>query len=334
MEHHAAMNLANHVALAEAPAGISAPPLSVQPVVQISLDVLYAQWHHAGAGERQVLGLDSMVPIISQHGVIQPLRVAMTPGGYEVLFGWRRALAARMAGLKKVPCIVSPPVARDELWREMLPSMIAQDPTPIDVARALMMMASHHGYLETTRLSNRSRPWVSRHAAVARMPLPVLNAIETGVIESATGAHDILALHRAAPDRAAPVLAGEHGMRLNGRAASALRKQLSNPSRILTPMPSTQSAAKVKSSPEPARTSREPARPVAGEHVTNAMRRIAQKELAAFGSLGTTFDRLRPHQVQDCTRRFLTLMENPCLSDSVRLQSLKVLLREVQEWAH
>ncbi len=50
--------------------------------------------------------LAEMVESISQHGILQPLLVRRFEGGYQLIAGERRLLAARQAGLAKVPCRV------------------------------------------------------------------------------------------------------------------------------------------------------------------------------------------------------------------------------------
>ena len=51
-------------------------------------------------------GLEELAESIREHGVLQPLSVRKTDGGYELVSGERRLRACRMAGLKEVPCIV------------------------------------------------------------------------------------------------------------------------------------------------------------------------------------------------------------------------------------
>jgi ParB family chromosome partitioning protein len=51
-------------------------------------------------------GLAEMVESITQHGVLQPLLVRPFEGGYQLIAGERRLLAARKAGLATVPCRV------------------------------------------------------------------------------------------------------------------------------------------------------------------------------------------------------------------------------------
>lgn len=43
---------------------------------------------------------------IQQHGMLQPISVQKTPGGYVLVAGERRLRAAEMAGLNCVPCII------------------------------------------------------------------------------------------------------------------------------------------------------------------------------------------------------------------------------------
>jgi len=50
--------------------------------------------------------LAEMVESIAQHGVLQPLLVRPFDGGYQLIAGERRLLAARKAGLATVPCRV------------------------------------------------------------------------------------------------------------------------------------------------------------------------------------------------------------------------------------
>jgi ParB family transcriptional regulator, chromosome partitioning protein len=50
--------------------------------------------------------LAEMVESVTQHGVLQPLLVRAHDGGYQLIAGERRLLAARKVGLSRVPCRV------------------------------------------------------------------------------------------------------------------------------------------------------------------------------------------------------------------------------------
>ena len=49
--------------------------------------------------------LQSLAESIRRHGILQPLTVRRTGGGWELVAGERRLRAAQLAGLKTVPCI-------------------------------------------------------------------------------------------------------------------------------------------------------------------------------------------------------------------------------------
>lgn len=50
--------------------------------------------------------LGELADSIRQHGILQPLTVRRTAQGYELVAGERRLRAARMAGLREVPCLI------------------------------------------------------------------------------------------------------------------------------------------------------------------------------------------------------------------------------------
>ena len=49
--------------------------------------------------------LEALADSIRRHGVLQPLTVRRTDGGWELVAGERRLRAAQMAGLETVPCV-------------------------------------------------------------------------------------------------------------------------------------------------------------------------------------------------------------------------------------
>ena len=62
-------------------------------------------------------GLQELASSIGQYGILQPLTVRRTAAGLELVAGERRLRAAKLAGLKEVPCIF---VTADEIQSGML----------------------------------------------------------------------------------------------------------------------------------------------------------------------------------------------------------------------
>ena len=50
--------------------------------------------------------LEDLVESVREHGVLEPLVVAHTPAGYQIIAGERRWRAAKIAGLKEVPVLI------------------------------------------------------------------------------------------------------------------------------------------------------------------------------------------------------------------------------------
>ena len=81
---------------------------------------------------------------IREHGVLQPLGVAPSAGGYRVVYGNRRRDAAIVVGLDRVPCIVLEGVDDAEaLMQQALENLQRLDLNDLDKARAFEGMLAH-----------------------------------------------------------------------------------------------------------------------------------------------------------------------------------------------
>jgi len=50
--------------------------------------------------------VSDLVESIRQHGILEPLVIAKTPAGYQIIAGERRWRASKMAGLTEIPCLI------------------------------------------------------------------------------------------------------------------------------------------------------------------------------------------------------------------------------------
>ena len=81
--------------------------------------------------------LKELAASILKHGVIQPITVAESHGGYMIVAGERRFRASVLAGLKTVPAIVKDYDEREIKEVALLENLQLEDLNPIEEARAL-----------------------------------------------------------------------------------------------------------------------------------------------------------------------------------------------------
>jgi ParB/RepB/Spo0J family partition protein len=79
-------------------------------------------------------GLDELADSLRKLGVINPLTVMEVDGGYEVIAGHRRLLAARRAGLVAVPCMVRSPRDPNPTALKLHENLYRQDLSPVEEA--------------------------------------------------------------------------------------------------------------------------------------------------------------------------------------------------------
>lgn len=89
--------------------------------------------------------LISLSETIKLHGILQPLNVIKTEdqGVYEVISGERRLRAAKMAGLKKVPCIIAESFDNPEEIA-LIENIQRSDLHPIELSAAYQSLLSDY----------------------------------------------------------------------------------------------------------------------------------------------------------------------------------------------
>lgn len=86
--------------------------------------------------------LGELAKSISRHGILQPLLVSQkVDGQYELLVGERRFLAAKIAGLKKVPVIVKDATSGQKIELALVENIQRQDLNPIEQALAFRKLS-------------------------------------------------------------------------------------------------------------------------------------------------------------------------------------------------
>ena len=118
---------------------------------------------------------------ISQVGVLQPLTVRRTPGGWELIAGERRLRAAQLAGLPRVPCL---PVEADSDASALLAlveNLQRQDLTVWEEAAARRQLIDRHhlSQEEAAQRVGKSQSAVANKLRLLKLPEDVIATLRS-----------------------------------------------------------------------------------------------------------------------------------------------------------
>ena len=124
--------------------------------------------------------LVDLVESIKEHGLLEPLVVAKTPAGYQIVAGERRWRASKIVGLKKLPAIVKETTAIGMLEMALVENVQREDLNPIERAQGFQRLMDEFGF-GVTQISKRigkSPAYVSNTLRLLTLP----DAIKDGII--------------------------------------------------------------------------------------------------------------------------------------------------------
>lgn len=136
---------------------------------------------------RGVISPESLVDLVDsirQHGILEPLVVAGTPAGFQIIAGERRWRAARIAGLKDVPCIVRETTPRGMLEMAIVENIQRIDLNPVERAKSFQRLVDEF-MLSTSEIAKRigkSQAYVSNSLRLLTLPDAVKDGILSGII--------------------------------------------------------------------------------------------------------------------------------------------------------
>src|SRR3990167_9668031 len=97
---------------------------------------------------RSLISADSLKDLMSSikaSGILEPLVVAKTPAGYQIIAGERRWRAAKLAGMTTVPVIIKETTAREMLEMAIVENVQREDLNPIERAHAFERLIEEFG---------------------------------------------------------------------------------------------------------------------------------------------------------------------------------------------
>ncbi len=128
--------------------------------------------------------LVDLVDSIKEHGILEPLVVAKTPAGFQIIAGERRWRASRLAGLTHVPVIIRETTPKGMLEMALVENVQRVDLNALDRAKGFERLQSEFA-LSTSEIAVRigkSVAYVSNSLRLLTLPDALKDGLLSGLI--------------------------------------------------------------------------------------------------------------------------------------------------------
>ena len=154
-----------------------------EAIIQLPVDELQSN----PLQPRGVITPESLVDLVDsirEHGILEPLVVAKTPAGYQIIAGERRWRSAKIVGLKTVPVIIKETTPRGMLEMALVENVQRVDLNPLERARAFQRLIDEFNLstAEIARRVGKSQAYVSNSLRLLTLPDAIKDGILSGLI--------------------------------------------------------------------------------------------------------------------------------------------------------
>lgn len=126
--------------------------------------------------------LGELAQSLKQHGILEPIVVAHTPAGYQIIAGERRWRAAKIAGLKKVPVVIRETTPRGMLEMAIVENVQREELNAIERAQAYRRLMEEFGLSnqEIAERVSKSSSFISNSLRLLNLPDALKDALVSG----------------------------------------------------------------------------------------------------------------------------------------------------------
>lgn len=126
--------------------------------------------------------LSELAQSIKSHGVLEPLVVAKTPAGYQIIAGERRWRASKIVGLAKVPVIIRETSPQGMLEMAIVENVQRIDLNPLERAQAYRRLMEEFGLTnqEISERVSKSPSYISNTIRLLILPDALKDALMAG----------------------------------------------------------------------------------------------------------------------------------------------------------
>lgn len=128
--------------------------------------------------------LEELKDSILEHGIIEPLVVAQTPAGFQIIAGERRWRAAKLAGLQQVPVFIKKTTPRGMLEMALIENVQRVDLHPLERAKAFQRLMTEFrlSNAEIARKISKSGSFISNSLRLLNLPDAIKDGLLGGLI--------------------------------------------------------------------------------------------------------------------------------------------------------
>lgn len=123
--------------------------------------------------------LQELADSIRAYGILQPLTVRDRGGVYELVAGERRLRAARIAGLREVPCLIAEVGEEDAALLALIENLQRRDLDYMEEAAAIARLIRRYGLSQQQAAEKlgKSQPTIANKLRLLRLSAPVIDCL-------------------------------------------------------------------------------------------------------------------------------------------------------------
>ena len=123
--------------------------------------------------------LRELADSISAYGILPPLTVRDRGGVYELVAGERRLRAARIAGLREVPCLIAEVGEEDAALLALIENLQRRDLDYMEEAAAIARLIRRYGLSQQQAAEKlgKSQPTIANKLRLLRLSAPVIDCL-------------------------------------------------------------------------------------------------------------------------------------------------------------
>lgn len=125
-----------------------------------------------------------LVESIREHGILEPLIIAKTPAGYQIIAGERRWRAARILKLEYVPAIIKETNPQQMLEMAIVENVQRKDLNPMERAKAFLRLKDEFNFdnNQIAKKVSKSVPYVINCLKLLTLPDAIKDGLLSGLI--------------------------------------------------------------------------------------------------------------------------------------------------------